>query len=50
MTKPNDTIAIIVIILFLVLALAAFGIYRLVRTARESMSVTSDSTGESSSV
>ncbi|CRK15682.1 hypothetical protein BN1723_021032 [Verticillium longisporum] len=29
MTKPNDTIAIIVIVLFVVLALVAFGIYRL---------------------
>ncbi|CRK44314.1 hypothetical protein BN1723_001000, partial [Verticillium longisporum] len=48
MTKPNDTIAIIVIVLFVVLALVAFGIYRLVHQARRSMSVTSGSSGSSS--
>ncbi|KAJ5005617.1 E3 SUMO-protein ligase nse2 [Colletotrichum sp. SAR 10_66] len=41
MVKQNDVIAIIVIVLFIVLAGVAFGIYRLVHVARQSMSVTS---------
>lgn len=49
MVKQNDVIAIIVIILFLVLALISFGIYRLVHTARNEMSVTSNSESSSSS-
>ncbi|KAI8257491.1 hypothetical protein K4K53_005735 [Colletotrichum sp. SAR 10_77] len=40
MVKQNDVIAIIVIVLFIVLAGVAFGIYRLVHVARQSMSVT----------
>ncbi|ROT36618.1 hypothetical protein SODALDRAFT_380921 [Sodiomyces alkalinus F11] len=40
MVKPNDAIAIIVIILFVVLALVAFAIYRLVHTARDGMKKT----------
>jgi len=47
MVKENDTIAIIIIILFIVLSLVAFGIYRLVHVARHQMS--SISTGSSSS-
>lgn len=49
MVKQNDVIAIIVIVLFLVLALISFGIYRLVHTARNDMSVTSNSESSSSS-
>lgn len=49
MVKQNDVIAIIVIVLFLVLALISFGIYRLVHTARRDMSVTSNSESSSSS-
>ena len=48
MTKQNDTIAIIVIVLFVVLALIAFGIYRLVTIARRNMSITSASTSTGS--
>ncbi|CCF33386.1 hypothetical protein CH063_05589, partial [Colletotrichum higginsianum] len=48
MVKQNDVIAIIVIVLFVVLALVAFGIYRLVHVARQSMSVTSGSSSSSS--
>jgi thiol:disulfide interchange protein len=47
MVKQNDVIAIIIIVLFFVLALISFGIYRLVQAARTHMSVTS--TTESSS-
>ncbi|KAF6836651.1 hypothetical protein CMUS01_05306 [Colletotrichum musicola] len=49
MVKQNDVIAIIVIVLFVVLAGVAFGIYRLVHVARQSMSVTSGSSSSSSS-
>ena len=42
--KKNDVIAVIIIILFLVLALIAFGIYRLVHIARTRGSVTTSST------
>jgi thiol:disulfide interchange protein len=41
MVKQNDVIAIIIIVLFFVLALISFGIYRLVQAARSGMSVTS---------
>jgi thiol:disulfide interchange protein len=34
MVQENDVVAIIVIVLFIVLALIAFGIYRLVSVAR----------------
>jgi thiol:disulfide interchange protein len=34
MTQQNDVIAIIIIVLFVVLALIAFGIYHLVSVAR----------------
>ncbi|KAL2286994.1 hypothetical protein FJTKL_06488 [Diaporthe vaccinii] len=37
MVKENDTIAIIIIVLFFVLALISFGIYRLVSIARRSI-------------
>ncbi|KAG6361388.1 hypothetical protein INS49_009615 [Diaporthe citri] len=50
MVKENDTIAIIIIVLFFVLALISFGIYRLVSIARRSMSVTSGSTSSSSEI
>jgi flagellar basal body-associated protein FliL len=43
MVKENDVIAIIIIILFIVLALIAFGIYRLVHVARHGGSITSGS-------
>lgn len=46
--KRNDVIAIIIIILFLVLALVSFGIYRLVHMARTQGTVTSSSSGSSS--
>ncbi|KAJ0380922.1 hypothetical protein COL26b_000762 [Colletotrichum chrysophilum] len=49
MVKQNDVIAIIVIVLFIVLAGVAFGIYRLVHVARQSMSVTSGSSSSSNS-
>jgi hypothetical protein len=42
--QENDVIAIIIIILFLVLALIAFGIYRLVTIARGGSSTGSDGT------
>jgi thiol:disulfide interchange protein len=48
MVKQNDVIAIIIIVLFIVLAGIAFGIYRLVTVARRSVSITSSS-GSSSS-
>jgi len=41
MVKENDVIAIIIIILFIVLALIAFGIYRLVHVARHGGSIIS---------
>lgn len=41
--KRNDVIAIIVILLFLVLAAVAFGIYRLVHIARTQGSITTTS-------
>ncbi|KAG4428881.1 hypothetical protein IFR05_015642 [Cadophora sp. M221] len=47
MVKQNDVIAIIIIVLFFVLALIAFGIYHLVSVARGS--VTSGSSGSDSS-
>lgn len=50
MVKENDTIAIIIIVLFFVLALISFGIYRLVSIARRSMSVSSGSSGSSSEI
>ena len=48
--KKNDVIAVIIIILFLVLALIAFGIYRLVHIVRTQGSVTTTSTGETSEI
>ena len=50
MVKRNDAIAIIIIVLFIVLAGVAFGIWRLVHVARRSMSVTSESSSGSSSI
>lgn len=47
--KENDVIAIIIIILFIVLALIAFGIYRLVHIARSQGTITSTSSSGSSS-
>jgi hypothetical protein len=38
MVQENDVIAIIIIVIFFVLALIAFGIYRLVHEARGSSS------------
>jgi thiol:disulfide interchange protein len=46
--KENDVIAVIIIVLFIVLALIAFGIYRLVHIARNQGSVTATSTTTSS--
>ncbi|KAI0830015.1 hypothetical protein F5Y06DRAFT_301949 [Hypoxylon sp. FL0890] len=49
MTKENDVIAVIIIVLFIVLALIAFGIYRLVHLARSQGTITEGS-GSGSSV
>lgn len=48
MVKPNDVIAIIVIMLFFVLTLIAFGIYRLVALARRGQSSSSSGSGSRS--
>jgi len=48
MVKKNDAIAIIIIVLFFILSLVAFGIYQLVHKARRHMSVTSASSSSSS--
>lgn len=48
MVKENDTIAIIIIVLFVLLALIGFGIYRLVSIARRDMSTSSGSTSTGS--
>ncbi|KAI0426254.1 hypothetical protein F5Y09DRAFT_345868 [Xylaria sp. FL1042] len=48
MVKENDVIAIIIILLFIVLAAIAFGIYRLVHVARHQGSLTSESSSGSS--
>ncbi|KAK4241504.1 hypothetical protein C8A03DRAFT_30366 [Achaetomium macrosporum] len=49
--KQNDVIAVIIIVLFILLALIAFGIYRLVSAARENVhgtvTTSSDSSGSS---
>jgi flagellar biogenesis protein FliO len=45
MVQENDVIAIIIIVLFFVLALIAFGIYRLVSIARGESSTSSGSSG-----
>jgi flagellar biogenesis protein FliO len=52
MTQENDVIAIIVIVLFFILALIAFGIYHLVSLARggESSSGTESESGSRSLV
>ncbi|KAI1451544.1 hypothetical protein F4805DRAFT_463684 [Annulohypoxylon moriforme] len=42
MVKENDVIAIIIIVLFIVLALIAFGIYRLVHMARTSATISEE--------
>jgi len=48
--QENDVIAVIIIVLFVVLALIAFGIYHLVNVARQSYhgTVTGSSTSSSS--
>ncbi|KAI1088134.1 hypothetical protein F5B19DRAFT_496677 [Rostrohypoxylon terebratum] len=43
MVKENDVIAIIIIVLFIVLALIAFGIYRLVHMARTQGTISEES-------
>lgn len=43
MVQRNHVIAIITIVLFITLALVAFGIYRLVHTVRKGLTVTSSS-------
>ncbi|CAJ2504704.1 Uu.00g120980.m01.CDS01 [Anthostomella pinea] len=48
MVKENDVIAIIIVILFIILALIAFGIYRLVHIARHQGTVTTTSSSGSS--
>ncbi|TLS30016.1 hypothetical protein PpBr36_03333 [Pyricularia pennisetigena] len=50
MVKQNDVIAIIIIILFIVLAGISFGIYKLVSMARSSVSTTSSSSTGSTSL
>lgn len=47
--KQNDVIAVIIIVLFIVLALIAFGIYRLVSMARANMHGTVTTTSSESS-
>ncbi|KAK4220017.1 hypothetical protein QBC37DRAFT_367625 [Rhypophila decipiens] len=47
--KQNDVIAVIVIVLFIILALIAFGIYHLVSVARRNMHGTVTSSSGSSS-
>ncbi|KAH8160246.1 hypothetical protein CIB48_g8003 [Xylaria polymorpha] len=47
MVKENDVIAIIIILLFIVLAAIAFGIYRLVHVARHQGSLESERRGSS---
>lgn len=47
--KENDVIAVIVIILFILLAAIAFGIYHLVSVARRNMRGTVTASSESSS-
>jgi hypothetical protein len=50
MVKKNEVIAIIIIVLFTVLALVSFGIWKLVNVARNSLSVTSGSSSSSSRI
>jgi len=47
MVKPNDTIAIIIIVLFSFLILVAFGVYNLVSVARAGSSSGSQSFADS---
>jgi hypothetical protein len=47
--KQNDVIAVIIIVLFIVLALIAFGIYHLVSVARDNVHGTITTSSESSS-
>ncbi|KAM4062993.1 hypothetical protein HRG_010444 [Hirsutella rhossiliensis] len=49
MVQRNHVIAIIIIVLFVILALVSFGIWKLVHTARKDLSVTTASSGSSSS-
>jgi len=49
MVQRNHVIAIIIIVLFAILALVSFGIWKLVHTARRDLSVTSASSGSSGS-
>lgn len=50
MVQRNHVIAIIIIVLFVILALVSFGIWKLVHTARKDLnSVTSASSGTSGS-
>ncbi|EHK44348.1 uncharacterized protein TrAtP1_008876 [Trichoderma atroviride] len=48
MTQRNYVIAIIIIVLFIVLAAISFGIYKLVHGARRELSVTSVSSSSHS--
>jgi hypothetical protein len=50
MTQENVVIAIIIIVLFIVLALIAWGIYRLVHAARPGSSSSGSRTGSESLV
>ncbi len=50
MTQENDVIAIIIIVLFIILALIAFGIYHLVSVARGSVGSGSGSSSGSQSL
>ncbi|KAH7175570.1 hypothetical protein EDB81DRAFT_939709 [Dactylonectria macrodidyma] len=47
--KKNDVIAVIIIILFVLLAGVSFGIWKLVSVVKKNMSVTSGSSASSSS-
>ncbi|KAH6605643.1 hypothetical protein Trco_004796 [Trichoderma cornu-damae] len=48
MTQRNYVIAIIIIVLFVVLAAISFGIYKLVHGARRELTVTSESSSSGS--
>lgn len=49
MVQTNYVIAIIIIVLFAILALVSFGIWKLVHAARRDLSVSSRSSGSSAS-
>ncbi|PNP60123.1 hypothetical protein THARTR1_00147 [Trichoderma harzianum] len=48
MTQRNYVIAIIIIVLFIVLAAISFGIYKLVHGARRELTITTESSSSNS--